>query len=136
MNIITVKRIDPRGCGCTNCIVGDSVPMDQAGTLDLFNMINGQIHNATGYPLDDFTINFHITLPDIEEFNVSFKSKLSDRIYSLALDKKLNKLAVGDHLHRELGIEINEDIAAGYAMGWMEALMHLQQDIDRNSPCH
>jgi hypothetical protein len=39
--------IDPPGCGCTGCIVGDYVPLERAGARDVLRMLQGHLRNHT-----------------------------------------------------------------------------------------
>lgn len=41
--------IDPPGCGCTECLTGEYVPLDQATDDQLRLMLQGKIKNNTGY---------------------------------------------------------------------------------------
>lgn len=47
-----VKRIDPKGCGCTDCLVGWSRPLDQASEFDLAMAAAGFIQNASGCDIE------------------------------------------------------------------------------------
>jgi hypothetical protein len=40
-------RIDPRDCGCTDCMSGWSVPLREATDDDVFAMLAGEIQDAT-----------------------------------------------------------------------------------------
>lgn len=37
--------IDPAGCGCTECITGQYVPLDQATAAQVYAMLKGQLRN-------------------------------------------------------------------------------------------
>jgi hypothetical protein len=41
--------IDPPGCGCTECLSGEYVPLDQATDREVELMLKGEIRNNTGY---------------------------------------------------------------------------------------
>lgn len=41
--------IDPPGCGCTECLIGEYVPLDQATDDQLRLMLQGKIKNNTSY---------------------------------------------------------------------------------------
>lgn len=41
--------IDPPGCGCTECLTGEYVPLDQATDDQLQAMLQGKVANNTGY---------------------------------------------------------------------------------------
>ena len=40
--------IDPRGCGCTECLTGEYVPLDQATSAQIALMAAGLLANNTG----------------------------------------------------------------------------------------
>lgn len=40
--------IDPPGCGCTECIVGQYVPLDRATSEQVVDMLLGKLHNNLG----------------------------------------------------------------------------------------
>jgi hypothetical protein len=41
-------QIDPRGCGCTECITGLYVPLEHATVSQLLKAAHGLMSNATG----------------------------------------------------------------------------------------
>lgn len=47
----TVVAVDPSGCGCTECITGEYVPLDQANVELLKGIALGQIANNTYSPV-------------------------------------------------------------------------------------
>lgn len=49
-------RIDPAGCGCTDCLTGYSVPLDQATDQDLLRLVRGEAANATGETVRSRTV--------------------------------------------------------------------------------
>lgn len=49
-------RIDPAGCGCTDCLTGYSVPLDQASPWDLLRLVRGEAANATGETVHSRTV--------------------------------------------------------------------------------
>jgi hypothetical protein len=51
-----VTQLDPYGCGCTECLTGESVPLNQATDEQVLAMILGEIGNATGHELPEFTV--------------------------------------------------------------------------------
>jgi hypothetical protein len=51
-----VTQIDPYGCGCTECLTGEYVPLEQATDEQVVAMILGEIRNATGHQLPEFTV--------------------------------------------------------------------------------
>lgn len=46
---IKVIAVDPVGCGCLECEVGDYVPFDYATSDQIIDMIRGDIANHTDY---------------------------------------------------------------------------------------
>lgn len=44
-------RLDPDGCGCTDCIIGESTPLDEATNQQTAAAAAGLIGNATGHPM-------------------------------------------------------------------------------------
>lgn len=45
---MTVRAIDPPDCGCTECIVGEYVPVRSANAADVARMFTGDASNHTG----------------------------------------------------------------------------------------
>ena len=41
-------RVDPEGCGCTDCLIGESKPIDQCSQRELVKLYYGEIDNASG----------------------------------------------------------------------------------------
>lgn len=39
--------IDPVGCGCTECLIGEYVPLDSARSSDIQRLLRGEIHDNT-----------------------------------------------------------------------------------------
>lgn len=52
-----LKRIDPKNCGCTDCITGYSQPIDFCSQDELKQLFIGELINASGYDLD-VTVNY------------------------------------------------------------------------------
>lgn len=44
-----IKRVDPEGCGCTDCMIGHSRPFDETTDEQLIDLIRGNLQDATGY---------------------------------------------------------------------------------------
>jgi hypothetical protein len=44
--------VDPAGCGCTDCLTGDAVPLDRATSAQIAMLLTHQIHDRTGTILD------------------------------------------------------------------------------------
>lgn len=42
-------RLDPPGCGCTDCLVGNSKPIDEASERELFDARAGVLVNSSGH---------------------------------------------------------------------------------------
>jgi len=40
--------IDPPGCGCTECLIGEYVPLDEATAFHVRLMLRGMMHDNTG----------------------------------------------------------------------------------------
>lgn len=57
-------RVDPRTCGCTDCIVGYSIPLEFATQRQLQMLLNGVLVNATGYSLSEFRVRTTIEPPE------------------------------------------------------------------------
>jgi hypothetical protein len=49
---VTLQAIDPPGCGCTDCLTGDAVPLDRATGEQVAALLTHQIHDRTGTTLD------------------------------------------------------------------------------------
>ncbi|PCG81231.1 hypothetical protein CIB93_36455 [Streptomyces sp. WZ.A104] len=47
----TLIAVDPPGCGCTECITGQYVPLDRARPQDIAALLNGRLRNHTGAAL-------------------------------------------------------------------------------------
>lgn len=56
------KRIDPEGCGCTDCLTGYSKPLNSATHEELFLMLHGAITNATSLDSENFTVHVHVSV--------------------------------------------------------------------------
>ena len=56
MKLRQLRRIDPENCGCTDCHIGYSRPVDAATGAELYAMLNGELVNATGLEEDDFEV--------------------------------------------------------------------------------
>jgi hypothetical protein len=62
-----IIAIDPTGCGCTECVVGDCTPYNRATAKQLQQMLKGKIRNNTYVP--DAAVREHIQ--DLEGYGVS-----------------------------------------------------------------
>lgn len=51
--VVKPWAIDPKGCGCTECIIGEYVPMDEASALEWLRVLTGDIDNHTGLTDDE-----------------------------------------------------------------------------------
>lgn len=40
-------QIDPTGCGCTECIIGQYIQMDRATVTQIYDMLEGRLGNGT-----------------------------------------------------------------------------------------
>lgn len=45
------KRVDPPGCGCTDCLTGYSIPLDRADAKTVKRLVEGKLRNSTSTPL-------------------------------------------------------------------------------------
>ena len=43
-----IKRIDPMGCKCTDCLIGHSKPLDYCDQDDLRLLYKGKLINSAG----------------------------------------------------------------------------------------
>lgn len=58
--------IDPYGCGCTECITGQYVPLEQATDAQLAAMLRGELHDNTNTGELQITITIRRTWGDFE----------------------------------------------------------------------
>jgi len=47
-----VIAIDPKGCGCTECLVGEYVPLQRASKQQIAAMLRGDLYNHTSATFD------------------------------------------------------------------------------------
>ncbi len=47
-----VTAIDPPGCGCTECLTGEYVPLDQAQGQQILNLFAGRLRDNTDADTD------------------------------------------------------------------------------------
>lgn len=46
--------VDPNGCGCTECMMGEYIPLDRATNQHLRDLISGKLRNHTDVNLEDY----------------------------------------------------------------------------------
>lgn len=46
-----VRAVDPPGCGCTECLTGEYIPLDQASEEQLVMLLRGELRDNTGLPV-------------------------------------------------------------------------------------
>lgn len=51
----TLAAIDPKGCGCTECLTGEYKPIDNATRDDILALLEGDLRNNTN---GGFTVAF------------------------------------------------------------------------------
>lgn len=56
-----VMAVDPIGCGCTNCIVGRSRPVDELNLKQVIKLHFGKLDNRTS----GFIVDINVTLIDM-----------------------------------------------------------------------
>lgn len=49
-------QVDPPGCGCTECITGEYVPLDLATLTQVADMIQGGLGNGTPWGRDQWLL--------------------------------------------------------------------------------
>lgn len=50
-----INSVHPIDCGCTDCLVGSSVPLDRATFDQVVAMLNRQVHDSSGVDYFDVT---------------------------------------------------------------------------------
>lgn len=50
---VGIARLDPPGCGCTDCITGYSRPLNAATEQEIDDLLCGRLADATGVDWDD-----------------------------------------------------------------------------------
>lgn len=68
------RAIDPADCGCTECLTGEYVPLNQASREQILQLARGKLGNNTGW---------YLTEPGVVEINVRF----GDRITTFSPDE-------------------------------------------------
>lgn len=48
-----LRRLDPPGCGCTDCMTGYSKPVDTGADTELWRLMTGRLQNASGNDLEE-----------------------------------------------------------------------------------
>ncbi|MEV7123930.1 hypothetical protein [Kitasatospora griseola] len=75
--------IDPWDCGCTECIIGEYVPLAQATPEQILRMLRGELRNHTS---TEFTVQVKWTLPDdfrrtdVRMDSVEVSASIGDRV--------------------------------------------------------
>ncbi|MCZ1012049.1 hypothetical protein [Streptomyces lydicus] len=60
--------VDPYGCGCTECLTGEYIPLERATEVHIADMLAGRLRNHTGTTFHltaDYTIEPNTTLPEL-----------------------------------------------------------------------
>src|SRR5689334_1539043 len=60
--------VDPPYCGCTECMIGDYIALDQAEERNIVDMLRGHTQNNTGH---DMTITVEYAVEDGHDFSLS-----------------------------------------------------------------
>jgi hypothetical protein len=80
-----ILAVDPDGCGCTECIIGEYVPQNQwiqnANLLDVVRLLRGDVRNNT-YNEDsyDLVMNGLYSIPGIVELHIVLSREVSAAI--------------------------------------------------------
>lgn len=56
--------IDPAGCGCTECITGEYIPLDAASSTDILKLVRGGIGNNTGVDIPEWIYRDSLRIVD------------------------------------------------------------------------
>lgn len=72
--------IDPPGCGCTECITGEYVPLDQASDRQIADLLRGEIRDNTSLTLE--------TLLVVRDEYGQFSRTLDPALFGINLDKE------------------------------------------------
>lgn len=72
--------IDPPGCGCTECITGEYVPLDRATDRQIAALLRGEIQDNTGLTFE--------TLVVVRDEHGQFSRALDPALLGISLDKE------------------------------------------------
>jgi DNA-binding PadR family transcriptional regulator len=76
--------IDPYGCGCTECLTGEYVPLERATDAQLAAMLRGEIRDNTN------TGELEITVTIRSAYDDSFKRELDPALLGININREGN----------------------------------------------
>lgn len=63
MDRAQILAIDPFGCGCTECVIGEYKPLQSATDQELLLMLAGVIRNNTGMQPESWDVSVTLKSP-------------------------------------------------------------------------
>ena len=90
-----LRFIDPAGCGCTDCIVGEAVPLDRATAHQIKQLLAGKLISRIGsdttitfmlsvsVPLDDFDADAYRAIKTIRDFAELAEVEIGDHTFDI-----------------------------------------------------
>jgi len=95
-NLPKVEAVDPTGCGCTECLIGEYLQEEfwyhRANRADVIALLRGEVRNNTYYPLARLLDPYYYTDEDVKEMLIQVREEL----YSVPfLDRAVSELQLG-----------------------------------------
>ena len=127
-----IIAIDPIGCGCTECLIGQYVPLDQATDRQIAMLVLGKLRNNTSTPIAVNIVSCVQAADDgtskVEFANVTASVQLSWDGYTKDWDLGSYLEVTGDAVLTEIVHCVNCDKKALPGSNWCSWTCHNEDD--------